>query len=95
MEVRPLPSFLLSKINNMEIEIKISTPLPRILPGDHEMKVDVAVRGIEAQDIHLFADMRPIVAAVLNAQIDAAQLEDKIAQEIKESIKPFVFGEDA
>lgn len=79
----------------MEIEIKISTSQSRILPLDDNMIVDVSVKGMTMRDVNLFADLRPLVAAVMTAQIDAAKLDESVANDLKAHIRPSVFGANA
>ena len=79
----------------METSVIISTPDSRLLPFDDNMTIDISIKGIKAQDISRFGDMRPMIAATLESHIDMAQLPEKETQNLKTEIKRLVYGVDA
>ena len=79
----------------MEISIAISTPDSRILPFDDEMTINISIKGIKARDIHLFGDMRPMIAASLESHIEMSNLGKDTTQELKAEVRRRVYGEGA
>ena len=79
----------------MEISIAISTPDSRILPFDDEMTINISIKGIKTRDIHLFGDMRPMIAASLESHIEMSNLGKDTTQELKAEVRRRVYCEGA
>ncbi len=79
----------------METSITISTPDTRILPCDDNMTIDISIKGMTARDIYLFGDMRPMIAASLEAHIEMAKLDEESTRKLKAEVRRRVYGEEA